>query len=67
MNHLEANTPALTTHHNAHVIANHYNISRLLGQGDIKQVDTIVLECANVFDKVPHKGVILILKYHGIS
>ncbi len=42
-------------------------MTRLLDGRDIKQVDTIVLNFAKAFDKVPHKRLTLKLKYYGIS
>ncbi len=49
------------------LITTFHDITRLLDQCDIKQVNTVVLDFAKAFDKVPHKQLTLKLKYNGIS
>ena len=51
-------TQLLTTYH---------EISVALNNQDVKQVDAIVLDFAKAFDKVPHKRLLMKLKYYGIT
>ncbi len=75
MNHLDANNILTDSQHGfrpkrsceSQLITTHHDITRLLDRRDIKQVDTIVLDFAKTFDKVPHKRLTLKLKYYGIS
>ena len=75
MNHLDANNILTDTQHGfrprrsceSQLITTYHDIVRQLDQRDIKQVDTIVLDFAKAFDKVPHKRLTLKLRYYGIS
>ena len=75
MNHLDANNILTDSQYGfrpkrsceSQLIVTHHDITRLLDQRDIKQVDAIVLDFAKAFDKVPHKRLTLKLEYYGIT
>ncbi len=72
MDHLDANDILTDTQHGfrprrsceSQLITTFHDIA---GQLDTKHVDTVVLDFAKAFDKVPHKRLTLKLKYYGSS
>ncbi len=50
----------------SHCVCTHFTFT-LFDRRDIKQVDSVVLNFAKAFDKVPHKRLTLKVKYYGIT
>ncbi len=75
MNHLDTHNILENSQHGfwprwsceSQLVTTHHDITRLLDRRDVKQVDTILLDFAKAFDKVPHKRLVCKLQYYGIA
>ncbi len=75
MNHLDTHNILTNSQHGfrprrsceSQLNTTHHDITRLRDRRDVKQVDTILLDFAKAFDKVPHKRLDCKLQYYRIT